>query len=336
MLKFVSPFVLLVLLSACSLTSDQEKPHGHHRPLPPPVREIGMVLHNLQFSTGFYALQVATHEGRKDQMPVDEQLKLPDGNVASVTWLGHSSSLIHIGGLNVLTDPVILDGSLDSPLPVRLIPPPLKVRELPQIDVILLSHGDYDHLNLPTMRALAKRFPGATILAPRAITAPLKPMGFTDIRELAAGQSGTLGGLTFLAQPAQHRTRRSLLGVKNGEALSWIVTDGQSRIIFIGDTGYSPVFSRIGERHGPFDAALIPIGAFEPRDLVNDMHATPEEAARIARDLKARIAIGIHWGTFAFSAESSDDAKSRFLAAGGQGSKTTVLRPGETLIVRRQ
>jgi N-acyl-phosphatidylethanolamine-hydrolysing phospholipase D len=333
MFRLLAGIVLGILLAGCAVTPD------HHAGSPPKAtphlaRNIGLAFHNMKVASGFYAVKVRLRAGGKRNAHQFQVPEAPARGATSISWLGHSSSLIHIGGMSILTDPVIVShGFPTHPLPVRLAPPPFKVGELPEIDVILLSHGDYDHLHVPTLFALGRRFPDALVIAPKGVTRPLAHVGFTDFREIANGKSARIGRLKFIAQPVHHQTRRNLLGIRNGGALSWVLTDGKSKILFIGDTAYGPAFSRIGAAHGPFDAVLVPIGAFEPRELVGGMHANPEEAAQIARDVGAKLAVGIHWATFALSSELGAENERRFLAAGGQGVKTVVLKPGETIFL---
>lgn len=253
----------------------------------------------------------------------------------SVTWLGHASAIIHVGDLTFLTDPVIEpDSSAASPLPPRLASPPIAVADLPRIDAILLSHGDFDHLHVPTLRALARRFPDIPVLTPVGAAKRAAARAFPGAEALRVGQSRALGAARITALPARHETRRNLAGVRDGAAVSWEIALGGRKILFVGDTGYGPAFRRFGSERGPYDILLVPIGAYEPRRYVADMHVTPEEAARIARDVKARLAIGIHWGTFALSPDKPEDARRRFLRAGDAATATRVLRIGETLAVR--
>lgn len=331
--RLLLTLLLLVMLAACSTTTGQKDEHAAAPDLlPPPFRNIGLVMHTAALATGLYA---PAPIARKEAAPVViEPGKLND-RAPSVTWLGHSSVIIRMGGVTVLTDPVIVPLSTPaSPLPVRLAPTPLKVEQLPRIDVILISHGDYDHLHKPTIRALARRYPHATVLAPQGVAALLIASGYPAAREPAEGETVSVGKLDITALPAKHETRRNPLGVRNGAAASWELSDGKIRILFIGDTAYGPVFKRIRAERGPYNVVLVPIGAYEPRSLVANMHETPEEAVQVARDLGAKLAIAIHWGTFALSPDRPAETRKRFLAADGQGLATRVLDIGQTITVR--
>ncbi len=326
--KFLLKLILVFLLAGCSTMPGPEgEPHSTPDLLPRPLRDIGLAVHTAFLAGGLYA----SSPGAKTAAARAAH----GGRAASVTWLGHSTSIIRIAGTNVLTDPVLVpNDSPASPLPVRLAPAPVAIDGLPRIDVIVLSHGDYDHLHMPTMEALARRYPNALVLAPKGVASLLAASGYPKAKALTEGESVSLGSLHITALPVRHETRRNALGLRDGGAVSWELSGARTRILFVGDSAYGPVFSQIGATRGPYDAALVPIGAYEPRALVANMHASPEEAVQIARDVRARLAIAIHWGTFALSPDRPEDAKRRFLAAGGRGIGTRVLKLGQTLVVR--
>ena len=296
------------------------------------MRSIGFLLYHASLAAGLSAIGAGVPAvAAKDA--IENVRSACSGSGSSITWLGHSSAIIHLGNRCILTDPVIeADTSAESPLPKRLAASPVGIADLPGIETILLSHGDYDHLHAPTLRALADRFSGAQVLAPSGVAAPARLAGYPGARELRNGQAASVGGLKILALPAYHETRRTISAVKTGEAVSWAVLAGRRKVLFIGDTGYGPAYAEIGRTRGPFDVVLVPIGAYEPRHLVADMHVTPQEAIQIARDVGARLAIGIHWGTFALSPDRPQDAVRRFLAAGREaGIAARVLALGETV-----
>ena len=222
-----------------------------------------------------------------------------------ITWVGQSTFLLQIGGLNILTDPV---WSLRaSPIqwigPARLRPPGIAFEELPEIDVVLVSHDHYDHLDAPTVKRLAKRFPDAHWVAPLGHGGFLHKCGARQIVEADWWDQHVVAGVTFTATPAQHWTRR--IGSKHFARLwcSFALRSSAHNIYFAGDSGYCPAFQDIGRREGPFDVAIIPIGAYEPRWFMKQAHMNPEEAVQVHADLKARHFIGMHWGTFILTDE---------------------------------
>lgn len=327
--------VLPALLVGCAASGTGQGP-GERRGevASAPVRVLGLAQHHVNIALGRY------HWGVGDAAEIAPAAAgrvshACNGDRPAVTWLGHSSAIIYIGGRCILTDPVLEPGpSTVSPLPQRLVDIPLRVDDLPAIDAVVLSHGDYDHLHLPTMNALARRFPNLEVLVPPGVAGFVMQAGSVRIIRPRLGAPTQFQGLTITAEPAHHETRRNLTALKTGDAFSWVITDGRKTVLFIGDTGYGPAFRQIGSSHGPVDLLLVPIGAYEPRELVADMHVNPEEAVRIAREVGARLAIGIHWGTFKLSPERPSDTVRRFRQAGREmGVKARVLPIGGTVAV---
>jgi N-acyl-phosphatidylethanolamine-hydrolysing phospholipase D len=264
-----------------------------------------------------------------------------------ITWIGHATTLIQMGGLNVLTDPVW--SHRVSPVrwagPARIEPPGLDFDALPPVDVVLISHDHYDHLDRPTVRRLVARGgSGTTWCAPRGYRKWLRRRGAENIVELDWWETTTVAlgdaGVTLRALPAQHWTRRTAGGMNRRLWASWALegADG-GKLYFAGDSGYCPVFSEIGGRAGPFDASLIPIGAYEPRWFMRPHHMNPEEAVRTYLDLGGRgTFMGIHWGTFILTDEPVVEPPERTRAAWADAR----LRPadlwipafGETRVVK--
>jgi N-acyl-phosphatidylethanolamine-hydrolysing phospholipase D len=261
-----------------------------------------------------------------------------------ITWVGHSSFLLQLGPFNVLTDPVWSEHA--SPLPWigprRLVPAAIDFAALPPIDAVLLSHDHYDHLDRPTIRRLVRRF-GDTL---HFIT----PLGYRDwlhgrrartLSELDWWQAERLStgsaSLTVMACPAQHWTRRRPLVRSRRLWASFVLDAGPgARVYFAGDSGYCPAFAEIGQRAGPFDAALLPIGAYEPRWFMRAAHMNPEEAVQAWRDLGGRGRfVAMHWGTFILTDEPALEPPARtrraWAAAGGSPRDLSILRHGETL-----
>jgi N-acyl-phosphatidylethanolamine-hydrolysing phospholipase D len=241
-----------------------------------------------------------------------------------VTWVGHATFLVQAGGLNVLTDPHW--GPRASPLrwagPARLTPPGIPFRALPPVDAVLLSHDHYDHLDRATAERLAARHPSAEWFTPlgyagwlagRGVPAGrVTEMDWWQVARLAGG-AGSLE-ITFL--PAQHWTRRGLRANRRLWGAFALRTAGGERIYFGGDSGYFGGFAEAGARLGPFDAALLPIGAYAPRWFMAPAHMDPEEAVRAYVDLGGRGAfVGMHWGTFRLTDEDPLEPPVRLRAA---------------------
>lgn len=240
-----------------------------------------------------------------------------------LTWVGHSTVLVQIGGLNLLTDPI---WSLRaSPVrwagPTRVSPPGVLFGELPPLDGVLLSHDHYDHLDDTTVRRLAQRFPHLSWFAPLGHGDWLRERGAADIRQMDWGTEvavpGPFGNLQLTALPARHWTRRTFRGRNRRLWCSYaLVVPGGPAAYFGGDSGYCPVFERIGERYGPFDAAILPIGAYEPRWFMEPQHMNPEEAVRTYQDLGGSgTFMGVHWGAFQLTDEPVLEPPDRTRAA---------------------
>lgn len=252
--------------------------------------------------------------------------------MSSLTWIGHATFVIRSGGTTVLTDPNFSMRAFSDVLgPRRLAPLPLDVDDLPAIDVIVISHADVDHLDTRSLRRLARRNPQAAVVTPRRNRDLVAGMGFREVRELGWGDAAQFGDVTIQALPAYHSSRREPGNPFRRRWASYGIEGSGVKLFFAGDTGYGPAFGQIGRAHGPYNIALVPIGAYEPRSAVRHMHVNPEEAAMIARELGAELAVGMHWGTFGLSPEPFLEPRERFLEAGGGGLTTRTLRIGETL-----
>jgi N-acyl-phosphatidylethanolamine-hydrolysing phospholipase D len=252
---------------------------------------------------------------------------------AAALWIGHSTFLVRAGGRTILTDPIFSETA--SPLPTlgprRYVPPALQIAELPHVDVIVISHNHYDHLDEPSLKLLAQRFPLAQVLMPAGNEHYATDAGFVRVQGYWPGQGSRVADLRFLALPAYHQSSRIDSAPNSTPTLSWSIrADNGVSIFFAGDTAYGPVFRHIRSVYGPYEVALVPIGNYGPPDEVRGVHATPEEAAKIASDLGARLAVGMHWGTFPLSGEPYMEPAERFLAA-RSAVRRRVLRIGETI-----
>lgn len=264
------------------------------------------------------------------------------GNHFALTWIGHATALLQIGTANVLTDPHFSDRA--SPVqwagPKRWQPPGVKVEDLPRIDVVVISHNHYDHLDADSVLALNAQPGGPPLfVVPLGIERWLEGVGITNARALDWWDSVQVAGLTITLTPVQHWSRRTLADTNTtlwgGFAIEGASHGVHRRVFFSGDTGYSAQhFRDIGARFGGFDLALIPIGAYEPRWFMRQQHVNPEEAVRIHEDLRARRSVGIHWGTFQLTDEPLDqpvrDLAAARAARGVGDDEFFVLRHGET------
>jgi len=247
-----------------------------------------------------------------------------------VTWIGWSSVLVEIDGRRVLTDPVWSERCSPSTLvgPKRFHPPPIALDDLPPIDVVVISHDHYDHLDMPTVRFLGAR--GTHFAVPLGIGAHLERWGIAaaQIHELDWNETLAWNGLSLTATPARHYSGRNPRHQRETLWASWVVKGPQHRFFFSGDSGYSQNFRNIGAAYGPFDLALIKIGASDPSWV--EIHMSPEQAVQAALDVHARVMLPVHWATFNLAFHAWHDPIDRAVAAASKaGLSLATPRPGE-------
>ncbi|MGB2000653.1 MAG: MBL fold metallo-hydrolase [Candidatus Puniceispirillaceae bacterium] len=263
-------------------------------------------------------------------------LPLATGDGPQVTWIGHSTLLFRYRGVSVLTDPVFSDRA--SPFsfsgPKRVVAPAYTAETLPHVDVAVISHAHYDHLDLPGLRRLAARQPHIRFVVPLGLAGYVRRAGFSDVIEIDWWQSDSRDDVTVTATPARHWSSRTPFDRNRTLWSSFMIrfADG-FQFYFAGDSGYSTDFVETRERLGAPDFAAIPIGAYEPRDFMRGSHCNPEEAVQIFRDLGAGHAIAIHWGTFKLTLEPLAEPPQRLAAAlaeaGIARSRFRALQHGE-------
>jgi L-ascorbate metabolism protein UlaG (beta-lactamase superfamily) len=262
---------------------------------------------------------------------------MPGGDAPGVTFIGHSSFLIRLPGLTILTDPVFSQRC--SPVrfagPKRVRAPGREIRALPQVDLILLSHNHYDHMDLASLRRIRRRFPKLAIVSMLGNAAYLAGKRLRGAVELDWWQSIKIGEASVTATPARHFAARTLWD--RNETLwggFWISHGGRS-IYFAGDTGYTKFFKEINARLGAPDLALLPIGAYEPRWFMGVVHMNPADAVMAFQELGAKRAIGMHFGTFQLTAEAIDapvhDLAAARAAAGLADEAFMALDVGESV-----
>ena len=225
---------------------------------------------------------------------------------AGITFIGHSSFLVRLPGLTFLTDPVFSKRA--SPFsfigPRRVRAPGLALAALPQIDLILLSHNHYDHMDLVSLRKLRKRFPEARIVTPLGNREFLAKKGLPGATELDWWQSASIGETRITATPARHFAARWLNDRNETLWAGFMLEHRGARLYFAGDSGYTKFFAEIRQRFGSPHIALLPIGAYEPRWFMQAVHMNPADAAQAFADLDPGLAIGMHFGTFQLTGEA--------------------------------
>ena len=255
----------------------------------------------------------------------------------TITWIGHSTFLIQYCGLTILTDPV---WAKRMAFDKRLEKPGLQLSELPAIDVVLLSHSHYDHLDKSSLRKL-KGTP--TVLVPKGLGRKMsKIMKGHSIYEVPWGGQVRIGAFAFHFVPAQHWTKRTLTDTNTSHWGGWVIqhlsgdTNRFGSIYFAGDSGYFSGFRQIGERFKGIRYALMPIGAYEPEWFMGTQHMTPEEAIQAFVEVGAEIFIPMHYGAFRLADDTTKDALTRLLKEWHRRQlspkRLQLLQHGETIM----
>lgn len=350
------PALLLALaLGGCTTVNSWYDPgKAHHRP-------DGFVNNDPSVRGGAPWYEVIQRRWRGDFRPLAE----PEGGYAAfaerwlaspdraqlddpagpprITWLGHASLLLQAGGRNILIDPNLSDhaGPFSWLSARRQVPPPLTVKELPRIDLVLISHNHYDHLCYGTLRRLRDAGQSPRFVVPLGLADWFTQRGMGPVTALNWWEHTDIApGVRVVFTPSQHWSRRtpwdtnaSLWG---GYLLEWARPQAAApwRFLFPGDTGYSEDFKAIRQRLGPVDFLALPIGAYLPRDFMKPMHVNPEDAVQLMLDVEARQAMGVHWGTFMLTQEAFDHPPRDLAAALAQRGlpldRVWLLRQGET------
>jgi L-ascorbate metabolism protein UlaG (beta-lactamase superfamily) len=217
------------------------------------------------------------------------------------TYINHATVLIQVGGLNILTDPIWSERA--SPVtfagPKRIRPPGVAISDLPEIDLILISHNHYDHLDTETLKQLRQRQnKEPVIVSGLGNAALLRSIGYEQAIELDWRDSTPVENATVHFVECQHRSARGVFDQMRTLWGSFVVETSEGNIYFAGDTGYSPHFKEQGERFGSFALSIIPIGAYEPRWFMQDIHLNPKEAVQAHIDLNSNQSVGMHFGVF--------------------------------------
>jgi L-ascorbate metabolism protein UlaG (beta-lactamase superfamily) len=319
----------LFLLASCSHVNpyyDPAKPH--HRPdgfrnvdpnavSPRPFSDF------VRWQWERLSLDIAPPKMDLAPVAADNGLVQTKANHFAVTWIGHATALVQIGNVRVLTDPHFSERAfpVQRAGPKRHQPPGVALADLPHIDVVVISHNHYDHLDENSVRALNEQKGGPPLfVVPLGLEPWFADIGITNVRALDWWDQAQVAGATVTLTPVQHWSRRTLFD-SNQSLWGGYVVEGTSngtrrRLFFAGDTGYSAQhFRDIGAKFGPIDLALIPIGAYEPRWFMTPQHVNPEEAVLIHRDLRAQLSLAIHWGTFQLTDEPLDAAVADLAAA---------------------
>lgn len=235
---------------------------------------------------------------------------------ATLTWIGHATWLWQLDGVNILTDPHFSERASPLPFagPKRGTPPGLPLSALPPIEIVLLTHNHYDHLDQSSVAALAARY-NPHFIVPLKLGGTVAAMGAKRVSELDWGDTIEVNGIEIIAEPCYHWSARGMFDRNETLWVSYVLRGGGLRLLFIGDTGYSADFAALGDKYSGFDLAAIPIGAYEPRWFMKQAHINPDEAVKIFQDLRTRHAVANHWGVFVLTNEPMREPPQRLQQA---------------------
>ncbi|MGN8225643.1 MBL fold metallo-hydrolase [Gracilimonas sp. BCB1] len=267
----------------------------------------------------------------------------PDDNVTTgmkITYVNHSTFLIQTAGVNILTDPVWSERV--SPMsfagPKRFRPPGVRFEDLPPIDLIIISHNHYDHLDINTLKKLNEQFE-PRVIVPLGVDLYLNQEGIENTLALDWKEKQPIDSdITIHSVQAQHFSARGLFDRDKTFWSGYVIDTPVGSVYFAGDTGYGDFFKQIGEQHPNIKVGLIPIGAYKPRWFMKPMHVNPEEAIQIHKDVGAEISFGMHFGTFPLADDGMKDPENDFTQAMQQPENTGVnfklLTEGDTFEVQ--
>lgn len=258
----------------------------------------------------------------------------------TITWIGHSTFLLQIGGLNIVTDPVWATRMAMEP---RLTSPGISLEHMPPIDIILISHSHYDHLHMKSLRKLITAH--TLLIVPSGLALKMVRKGFIHTQQLAWWEGVTFDQVRITFVPAQHWTRRTITDMNRSHWGGYVIekfVDEQGRvrgkenlhtIYFAGDSGYFRGFTMTGKRFH-IDVALLPIGAYDPEWFMSQQHITPEQAVQVLQDVNAKVMIPMHYGAFKLADDTPKEALDRLEAErirkGIQKEQIRLLAHGET------
>ena len=246
-----------------------------------------------------------------------EWQELTPDQINYAVWIGHATYLINNGDVTILTDPIFSKRA--SPIgfagPKRMIPPAMTLDDLPKVDVVVVSHNHYDHLDIWSLKKLYKHNLETIFLVPAGDRLKLTKAGIKNVYEMQWWDAFNFSNTTFHFTPVQHWSKRGLFDRNKSLWGGWFMQTKSLALYHAGDTGYSSDFKTTYERLGAPNYSFIPIGAYDPRWFMKDSHVNPEEAVQIALDLKTSYSFGMHWGTFTLTDEPVLEPPARLKAA---------------------
>ena len=318
MLNFLSFLILILTLNCVSIA--MEKIPYHHLPDGTFRNPEGSPKRDSNFKWSF---KIFNKEKKKLDMTIPndhvEEKEIVFSNLNKlknsdyIGWIGHATFLIKLGDTTIITDPVFSKNA--GPLifgPKRYVDPALSLKEIPKVDLFLLTHNHYDHQDTATIR----KFPykDANVIVPLKLGKYFTKYNYKKVNELDWFQTIQVNDLKITLLPAVHWSKRSLTDTNKTLWGNFLIEYKNKKILFACDTGYGQIYKKLGEKFGPVDLTMINIGAYDFRPMFEKSiyHTNPEEALQVAKDLKSRKVIGTHWGTFVLSLEPIMEPPVRF------------------------
>ncbi|MES2498792.1 MAG: MBL fold metallo-hydrolase [Pseudomonadota bacterium] len=262
-----------------------------------------------------------------------------DGTAMRVTWIGHATVLVQTQGLNILTDPIWSDkaGPWNLVGPTRTRAPGVRFEDLPRIDLVLVSHNHYDHLDLPTLTRLSQR-DRPLIVTSLGNDALLKAHGIDAVGRDWDGRVAVRPGVSVIVERVHHWSTRWRSDYDRALWSGFTVALPGGNIFFAGDTGWGDgSWPAQAARHGPFRLAILPIGAYHPREVFGRHHIDPGQSVEAFRILGAKRALGVHWGTFQLTDEGADappiELAAQLKAAGIAPDRFVTTEPGQAIAI---
>ena len=307
-MKSILVFLFLIVLSSCAYF-DNEIFENNNQNI---ILEPGEEADDKSFFGPGYSFWKELRSVERGKIELSREYKnLEEKPNGYTSWIGHSSFIINNFDLNIITDPIFSERA--SPFsffgPKRLIPPAIDYEDLPNIDVIVISHNHYDHLDKKTIKNLNKINPDIIYLVPLKLKKWFEGLGTKNVYEFNWWEEKKIKNTTFTFVPVQHWSRRGLFDKNKTLWGGWWIENDTIKLVHLGDTGYTNDFIEINKRLGSPDLAFIPIGAYAPRWIMKESHMNPEEAIKTAFDLDAKKSIGMHWGTFILTTEPTEEPR---------------------------